>query len=150
MPRITKKAKEVIKHNAQINGTFDDLRDLKYESRQSLREAKSRMRAEDFEEHRYRIEWVPGGREAARKTRMRKRKTSFKATGEGKLARVKKPHFSCDGDLCKGDMVMIISEGYNRPAAGLSDKIRDWVVDVMANGSIIKEVPSIFLEEIDA
>ena len=108
------------------------------------------MHAEDIVEHRRQIKWVPGGREAARKARMRKRKTSFKATGEGKLARVKKPYCSYDGDLCKGDMIMIISECYNSPAAGLSDKIRDWVVDVMANGNIIKEVPSIFLEEIEA
>ena len=149
MPRITRKAKEVVKRHAKISGTFEDLREIKHEARRSLQEAKSQMQAEELVGRRQKLIWAPGGRQAAQEARFTKRRTTSKSAGEGKLAQVRKDYYTYDGELKKGAMVMVLTD--SRSLSGGSDarSARDQVVDVMVGGIIIKDVPSIFLEEIE-
>jgi hypothetical protein len=155
MARITRDIRKRAKNIAQISGTLDELRDVKYESRQTLQDVKSAMQAERALGRRRKFEWAEGGRQAAREARIRKHQAEFPNTEYGAMARVNKDLGAWtltgndnDRDLAKGELVMVVSERY-QVGGRMKPQLKDWVVDVMVDGYVVRGVPAINLRTIE-
>ena len=155
MARITRDIRKRAKNIAHASGTLDELRNVKHESRQTLQDVKSAMQAERVMGRRRKFEWAEGGRESAREARIRKHQAEFPNAEYGGMARVNKDLHAWtltgndgDRDLEKGELVMIVSERY-QVGGRMKPELKDWVVDVMVDGYVIKGVPAINLRTIE-
>ena len=155
MARITRDIRKRAKNIARVSGTLDELRDVKYESRQTILEVKSAMQAERVLGRRRKFEWAEGGRESAREARIRKHQAEFPNAEYGGLARVNRDLHAwtlvgndTDRSLEKGELVMIVSERY-QVGGRMKPQLKDWVVDVMVDGYVVKGVPAINLRTIE-
>ena len=88
MARITRDIRKRAKNIAQASGTLDELRNVKYESRQTLQDVKSAMQAERVLGRRRKFEWAEGGRKSAREARVRKHQAEFPNAEYGGMARI--------------------------------------------------------------
>tara|TARA_Y100000310_G_scaffold192396_1_gene192357 strand:+ start:364 stop:708 length:345 start_codon:yes stop_codon:yes gene_type:complete len=113
------------------------------------------MKAERVMGRRRKFEWAEGGRESAREARVRKHQAEFPNAEYGGMARINKDLHAWtltgndgDRDLEKGELVMIVSERY-QTGGRMKPHLKDWVVDVMVDGHVIKGVPAVNLRTIE-